>query len=62
MIQALKSGILVLLFPPVGICIGLMITSYKRRNHFGEQSNSERKSDHNSGFGWYQLFIDSMSR
>jgi hypothetical protein len=52
MIQALKSGILVLIFPPMGICIGLMIMSYKKRNHFGEQSNSERRSDRSSDLGW----------
>jgi hypothetical protein len=48
MIQALKSGILVLIFPPMGICIGLMVMSYKKRNQFGAQSNSERKSDRRS--------------
>jgi hypothetical protein len=52
MIQALKSGILVLIFPPMGICIGLMLMSYKKRNRFGEQSNSERKSDRRSDLGW----------
>ena len=52
MIQALKSGILVLIFPPMGICIGLMVMSYKKRNQFGEQSNSERKSDRSSDLGW----------
>ena len=62
MIQALKSGTLVLLFPPMGICVGLMIISHKKRNHFDGRSNSERKSDHNSGLGWYRLFIDSLSR
>lgn len=52
MIQALKSGILVLIFPPMGICIGLMVMSYKKRNLFGEQSNSDRKSDRGSDLGW----------
>ncbi|HEX7423657.1 MAG TPA: hypothetical protein VF311_07195 [Terriglobales bacterium] len=52
MIQALKSGILVLIFPPMGICIGLMVMSYKKCNQFGEQSNSERKSDCGSDLGW----------
>jgi hypothetical protein len=52
MIQALKSGILVLIFPPMGICIGLMVISYKKRNQFGERSNSERKADRGSDLGW----------
>ncbi|MGD1215795.1 MAG: hypothetical protein ABR861_12495 [Terriglobales bacterium] len=52
MIQALKSGILVLIFPPMGICIGLMVMSYKKRNQFGQQSNSERKADRRSDLGW----------
>jgi len=52
MIQALKSGILVLIFPPMGICIGLMVISYKKRNSFGEPSNSERRSNRGSDLGW----------
>lgn len=52
MIQALKSGILVLIFPPMGICIGLTVMSYKKRNLFGEQSNSKRRSDRGSDLGW----------
>jgi hypothetical protein len=36
MIQALKSGILVLMIPPMGICIGLAIMAYKKRNQFNE--------------------------
>ena len=42
---------LVLIFPPMGICIGLMIMSYKRRYLFGEQRNSERKSGRRSESG-----------
>ena len=34
MIQALRSGILVLIFPPMGICIGLTVLSYRKRNRF----------------------------
>ena len=47
MVQALRSGILVLIFPPMGICIGLMIASYKKRNRFHE---GER--DGESDLGW----------
>jgi ABC-type sulfate transport system permease subunit len=34
MIQALRSGILVLIFPPMAICIGIAAMSYKKRNRF----------------------------
>ena len=30
--SALKSGILILIFPPMMICIGFIVTAYKRRN------------------------------
>lgn len=47
MVQALRSGILVLIFPPMGICIGLMVMSYKKRNRF-QDGDADRKSD----LGW----------
>lgn len=47
MIQALRSGILVLIFPPMGICIGLTILSYKKRNRFHD-SQPDKPSD----LGW----------
>ena len=47
MVQALRSGILVLIFPPMGICIGLMIMSYKKRNRFRDDG-PDRESD----LGW----------
>lgn len=31
-IQALKSGILILIFPPFFICIGITIMAYRKRN------------------------------
>ena len=36
-IQALRSGILVLVIPPVLICIGLTVMAYKKRNQFNEE-------------------------
>ena len=42
---------LVLIFPAMGICIGLMVMSYKRRYLLGEQPNSKRKSDRRSESG-----------
>ena len=47
-IAALKSGILVLIFPPMMICIGLGITSYKKRNRFHQKDDLTDKSD----LGW----------
>ncbi len=37
MIHALKSGILILMIPPMGICIGLTVMAYKKRNQFNEE-------------------------
>ncbi len=36
MIAALKSGILILVAPPMLICIGLAVMAYKKRNQFNE--------------------------
>ncbi len=48
MIQALRSGILVLIVPPMAICIGLTVFSYKKRNSFANQDVERRESD----LGW----------
>ncbi len=47
LVQALRSGILVLIFPPMAICIGLTVLSYKKRNRFREATH--RKA---SDLGW----------
>ena len=36
MIQALRSGILILVFPPMLICIGITWMAYKKRNQFND--------------------------
>ena len=36
MIQALRSGILILVFPPMLICIGITVMAYRKRNQFNE--------------------------
>jgi hypothetical protein len=36
MIHALKSGILILMIPPMCICIGLTVMAYKKRNQFND--------------------------
>ena len=39
MIHALKSGILILMIPPMCICIGLTVMAYKKRNQFNDDSD-----------------------
>ena len=42
MIAALKSGIVILVIPPMLICIGITVMTYKKRNQFNEgQDTSE---------------------
>jgi hypothetical protein len=36
MIQALRSGIVILAIPPMLICIGISVMAYKKRNQFNE--------------------------
>jgi len=37
MIVALKSGILILVAPPMLICLGIAWMAYKKRNQFNEE-------------------------
>jgi hypothetical protein len=37
LIQALRSGILILVFPPMLICIGIAFMTYRKRNRFNEE-------------------------
>jgi len=46
---ALKSGILILMFPPMMISTGLIVTAYRRRNRF-HQDDVVSKND--SDLGW----------
>ena len=53
MIQALKSGILVMMVPPMGICVFLTVLGYKKRNRFHESASDVDREDHpNSDLGW----------
>jgi hypothetical protein len=36
LIQALRSGIVVLVIPPMLICLGIGLMAYKKRNQFNE--------------------------
>jgi hypothetical protein len=48
MIQALRSGILILIFPPMAICIGLTYLSYKKRNIYRSTDETRPEND----LGW----------
>jgi hypothetical protein len=48
LVQALRSGILVLIFPPMVICIALTVMSYRKRNCFSCQDPDRSASD----LGW----------
>lgn len=53
MIQALKSGILVLIFPPMGICVLLTVMGYKKRNKFNSLKNEDTaERGPNADLGW----------
>lgn len=36
LVQALRSGIAILVVPPMVICIGIAVMAYKKRNQFNE--------------------------
>lgn len=36
LVQALRSGIVILVVPPLLICIGITVMAYKKRNQFNE--------------------------
>lgn len=41
-IQALRSGILILIIPPMFLSIGVMVMCYRKRNRFHEQDNTSQ--------------------
>jgi hypothetical protein len=43
MIHALKSGILILMIPPMCICIGITVMAWKKRNQFNDDFEAEEK-------------------
>jgi ABC-type spermidine/putrescine transport system permease subunit II len=36
LVQALRSGVVILVVPPMLICIGIAVMAYKKRNQFNE--------------------------
>ncbi|HXY03911.1 MAG TPA: hypothetical protein VEI49_10060 [Terriglobales bacterium] len=47
MIQALRSGIVVLIIPPISMCLGAIFLAYRKRNQF-----SQGDSAVDSGSDW----------
>jgi hypothetical protein len=45
MIAALRSGILILMIPPMLICIGITWMAYKKRNQFNDYGADATQSD-----------------
>jgi len=46
LIQALRSGIVILIFPPLSICVAAIVLAYRRRNQFHEPHHrAESDSD-----------------
>lgn len=46
MIAAIRNGIIVLIIPPVSMCIGAMILTFRRRNQFHQpQGSGDNGSD-----------------
>jgi hypothetical protein len=41
MIQALRSGIAILVIPPMAICIIITIMAYRKNNHFDDKVSCE---------------------
>jgi O-antigen/teichoic acid export membrane protein len=47
LIRALRSGIVILIIPPVSMCIGAMVMAYRKRNQFHQ---ADRAAD--AGSDW----------
>jgi len=36
MIRALRNGIVILIIPPLSLCVGAMVLAYRKRNQFND--------------------------
>jgi hypothetical protein len=46
LIQALRNGIVILIIPPVSMCLGAMVLAYRKRNRFHQaDTRPESRSD-----------------
>ena len=48
-IAALRSGILILILPPMLICLGITWMAYKKRNQFNEHREEDVLGDNSQG-------------
>jgi len=49
LIHGLRSGILVLIIPPMCMSVGITVLAYKKRNQFNRQP---RSTSNRTGSGW----------
>jgi len=54
MIQALKSGILILIAPPTFMSIGLIFVCYRKRNQTRDQTGDETGNEERDGSSEWQ--------
>ncbi len=40
MVRALRSGIVILIIPPLSMCVGMMVAAYRKRNQFHQADRS----------------------
>jgi hypothetical protein len=45
MIQGLRSGIFVLIVPPMFMSVGITVLAYRKRNHFRRDPSDESSPD-----------------
>jgi len=45
LIRALRNGIVILIIPPLSMCIAAMVFTYRKRNQFHQSNRTETGSD-----------------
>jgi hypothetical protein len=45
LIHALRNGIVILIIPPLSMCIAAMVFTYRKRNQFHQTDSVEAQSD-----------------
>jgi len=45
MIRALRNGIVILIIPPLSMCIAAIFFSFRKRNQFHDADGMDRRSD-----------------
>ena len=62
MIQALKSGILILIAPPTFMSIGLIFVCYRKRNQTRDQTGDQTGDEKRDGSEWQSDDSEDGSR